>query len=103
MKGSLVKVEAAADLIGLQLVLKTAEGKENLDYEELFRQCAEIYCTVMPEQNVQMLLGADSHPLNYLRTNVNVQMFDELYDTYDIQEGDGMYLPKQQRISFWGK
>jgi len=50
-----------------------------------------------------MLIGGDSHPLNYLRTNVNVQMFDEFYETYGVQEGDGMYLPEDQRIQFWGE
>jgi predicted metalloendopeptidase len=30
-------------------------------------------------------------------------MFDELYDTYGIEDGDGMYLPEENRVRFWGK
>ena len=102
--GNLVKVEAAADLIGLQLVLETAKGTDGLDYEKFFGRTANIYAQVLPSPDiVQMYVGGDGHPLNYLRTNVNVQMYDELYDTFGIQEGDGMYLPKEQRIHFWGE
>lgn len=104
VKGNAVKVEAAADLIGLQLVMGAAEENEGTDYEALFQQTAEIYCTVFPSPDfITFLIGGDSHPLNYLRTNVNVQMFDELYDTYGIEDGDGMYLPEESRVRFWGK
>lgn len=50
---------------------------------------------------MSIYLTIDGHPLNYLRTNVNAQMVDELYETYDIQDGDGMYLPEEQRIHFY--
>lgn len=104
VKGNSVKVEAAADLIGLQLVMGAAKADESLNYEALFQQTAEIYSTVFPSIDfVKFLIGGDGHPLNYLRTNINVQMFDELYETYGIQEGDGMYLSKENRIQFWGE
>ena len=45
---------------------------------------------------------ADVHPLQYLRVNISAQMFPELYETYGVREGDGMYLPESERIRFWG-
>ena len=39
--------------------------------------------------------------LNYLRTNVAVQQFDEFYETYDVKPGDTMYLAPPQRVAVW--
>lgn len=46
-------------------------------------------------------LTQDVHPLSYLRTNVTVQQFDEFYDTFDVKEGDNMYLAPEDRILVW--
>jgi len=46
-------------------------------------------------------LNQDSHPLNYLRTNVTLQQFDKFYETYSIQPGDNMYLAPDDRVSVW--
>ena len=43
----------------------------------------------------------DSHPPMYLRCNVTLQQFDKFLETYDIQEGDGMYLAPEDRIAVW--
>lgn len=48
-----------------------------------------------------MLLTQDEHPLNYLRANTCVQQFDEFYETFDIKEGDGMYLAPEDRVLVW--
>ena len=46
-------------------------------------------------------MGTDEHPLNYLRTNVVLQQFQEFYDTYGVEPGDGMYLAPEERLSVW--
>ena len=43
----------------------------------------------------------DPHPLSYLRINVTVQQFDEFLETFDIVEGDGMYLSPEDRVLVW--
>lgn len=43
----------------------------------------------------------DTHPFNYLRTNVTLAQFDEFIETFDIQPGDGMYIPPEERIAIW--
>jgi putative endopeptidase len=30
-----------------------------------------------------------------------VQQFDEFMETYDVKEGDGMYLAPEDRITIW--
>lgn len=104
INGNTVKVEACADLIGLQLVLHTAKKSGDVDYEALFKRAANIYCVVYPSADViETLIGGDVHPQNIHRTNVNVQMFDEFYKTYGVKEGDGMYLKPEDRIIFFGE
>ena len=43
----------------------------------------------------------DEHPFNYARTNIPVQQFEEFYKTYDIKEGDNMYLAPEDRVTVW--
>ena len=54
-----------------------------------------------PELEQQCILGADKHPSAYIDVNGPAQMFDEFYETYDVQEGDGMYLASDARIVMW--
>ena len=46
-------------------------------------------------------LTQDPHPLHFLRTNATLQQFEEFYETYDIQPGDGMYLAPEKRVAVW--
>ena len=97
-------MEAIADLCGLQLVLELAADRDKFDYREFFEKSEEIWCmSLQSDFYLQYMMAIDIHPLNNIRGNVNQQMFDEFYDTYDVKEGDGMYLPKEERIQFWGK
>ena len=46
-------------------------------------------------------LTQDSHPLDYSRTNVPVQQFEEFYEAFDVKEGDNMYLAPEDRLIVW--
>ena len=102
VNGSIVKGEAAADLIGMQLALKVAEGVEGFDYAEFFRSAAGYMFMTLPNEDYAAYFISDEHPLHYLRVNVSAQMYPEFYETYGVQAGDGMYLPASERIRFWG-
>ena len=58
-------------------------------------------CLRTPELEQQCILGADKHPSAYLDVNGPAQMFEEFYETYDVKEGDGMYLAPDARIALW--
>ena len=101
VQGSNVKAEAIADMAGMKVMLYIAKGEAGFDYDRFFRQYARIWRSVMtPEAEYDKLLK-DQHPLNYLRTNVTVSQFDEFINTYDIKEGNGMYLKPDERILVW--
>ena len=100
--GQNVVSEANADLAGMQAVLQIAAEDEDFDYNEFFSCVAKEYAQVMTEDDFAYY-AADVHPLNNLRTNVNAQMFDTIYDEFGITEGDGMYLAPEKRIVMWGR
>lgn len=99
--GENVKAEAIADMAGVKVVLDMVRGEPDFDYDKFFRQYARVWKSVTsPEAEYDKMLK-DQHPLNYLRTNVTLQQYDEFFRTYDIKSGDGMYLEPDERIAVW--
>ena len=88
-------------MAGVKSLLAIANKKDNFDYKLFFEHYAKIWKRLSTREFEYMCLTKDVHPLHYLRTNVTVQQFDEFYDTFDIQSGDGMYLAPQDRINVW--
>ncbi|MBR4719336.1 MAG: M13 family metallopeptidase [Lachnospiraceae bacterium] len=99
--GDNIKSEAIADMAAMKVILNMTGDEESFDYDKFFKQYARIWRCVMTPEAEYDKLTRDKHPLNYLRTNVTLQQFDEFYDTYGIQEGDGMYLAPEDRITVW--
>nr|MCR4684554.1 hypothetical protein [Lachnospiraceae bacterium] len=50
---------------------------------------------------LQLLLSTDVHSPAKARVNVPLQMTDIFYDTFDVEEGDGMYVAPDERIGIW--
>lgn len=98
--GQNVVGEAAADLSGMQVALEIL-AKEHGDREQFFEAAASMWAQVIPLE-LFPVYATDVHPLSNLRVNVNAQMFDAFYDTFDVEEGDGMYLSPKERIVIWG-
>lgn len=101
VKGNSVQGEAIADITGIKCMLALAKEKPDFDYAAFFRQYAGIYGNISSLQSEYQSLMYDPHPLDYLRTNVSVQQFDEFMSAFDIQPGDKMYLAPEDRISVW--
>ncbi len=40
-------------------------------------------------------------PVHYLRINATLAQFDDFDDFYGIKEGDGMYIPPEDRVAVW--
>ncbi len=99
--GKFIRDEAIADMGGLQCVLRIAKKHKDFDYDTFFREYARAWEQLTTPYNEYILTISDPHPLAYLRTNVTLQQFDEFLDTYDIKEGDGMYLAPEGRIKVW--
>ncbi len=99
--GIQVQSEAIADMGSMKCMLAIAREHEGFDYNAFFRQFARIWRTKMLKNSLIVSVATDSHPLGCLRTNVTVQQFEEFYLTYNVQEGDQMYLAPEDRIAVW--
>ncbi|WP_294521481.1 M13-type metalloendopeptidase [uncultured Anaerovibrio sp.] len=99
--GELNKAEAIADMGAMKCMLSMAKKKSDFDYDKFFKQYASLWRAVYTKEYGDVLARTDAHPLPYLRVNVCVQQFDEFYATYNIKEGDKMFLPQSERILVW--
>ena len=46
-------------------------------------------------------LEFDVHSPAVIRVNAILSTIDAFYETYDVKEGDGMYIAPEDRISRW--
>ena len=56
---------------------------------------------LMTEDSAIQQISDDSHSPSIIRVNAIVATLDEFYETYDVKEGDGMYISPDKRISRW--
>jgi len=93
--------EAIADITGFGAMLALAENDENFDHDKFFRVYADHLRHLSSYEQDAYNLTSDAHPLNNLRVNVIVQQYEKFYETYDVKEGDTMYLAPEDRICIW--
>ena len=101
IKGQLIQTEAIADMAGFKCMLIMAKKIDGFDYDKFFRANAKLWARAGTLEFMEKCALTDPHPLHYLRGNVTMQQFDEFYETYDIKEGDGMYIAPEKRIAVW--
>ena len=101
VNGVAVQTEVIADMAGLKVMLRMAEKKENFDYEKFFKAYATLWRGINTYEAEYSQNVGDVHPLNYLRTNVNLQQFEKFFETFDIKEGDKMYLAPEDNVLVW--
>ncbi len=101
VNGSNVQGEAIADMASIKVMLAMAAGEDDFDYDAFFRGYAAFWRQSTLYENEYYKAKANPHPMNYLRTNVTLQQYDEFLETYGISEGDGMYLAPEDRVTVW--
>ena len=100
--GNMLKAEAVADLVGMKVALTYARSLGYTDLEPVFRADAEFYAQTSDQNTAMVLMKIDTHPAQYLRVNVNAQMMDEFYETFDVKESNNMYIAPESRLRIWG-
>ena len=96
-----VTSEAMADMGGMKVILKMAEKHGDFDYDKFFRAYASQWKKISTAENEKNNYMYDTHPLNFMRCNSVLQQFDEFFETYDIKEGDNMYIAPEDRVLVW--
>ena len=101
MKGSKVNGEVTADMGGVKVMLSLASKETNFDYRRFFTSYSAMWANVYTDKAVTYYNNDDVHPLSYIRVNLTLSQFDKFVETYDIKEGDGMYVAPEDRIAIW--
>ncbi|WP_295746896.1 M13-type metalloendopeptidase [uncultured Limosilactobacillus sp.] len=101
VNGKLTVSENIADGGGLSCALSAAKKESDADLKAFFINWARIWRMKATTQYMQLLLSVDVHAPNKLRANVQVKNLADFYTTFNVQEGDGMYLPVEKRVNIW--
>ncbi len=98
--GELTLDENLADLAGMSCILSLA-GADNANFGILFENYARIWRVKTNEQYAEFLLNTDEHSPAKIRVNRVLSNFSEFTDFYDVIDGDGMFIPEEERINVW--
>ncbi|MBR6306691.1 MAG: M13 family metallopeptidase [Bacteroidales bacterium] len=60
-----------------------------------------IWAQNITDQEKERLTNMDVHSLAVNRVNVSVRNFQTFFDAFDIQEGDAMFRPAEERVHIW--
>lgn len=91
--------ENLADLGSVQCLLSLTKTKNQR--KNLFENYARIWCTLYQKDDLIAYLTQDVHSPDIVRVNAVLSSMDEFYETYDVTEGDGMYVQPEGRVKRW--
>jgi putative endopeptidase len=101
VNGFLTVGENISDLGGIACVLDIANKIENPNLKDLFENYAIIWREVSTKELKEYLLNNDPHAPKKVRVNAVLSQFEEFYKTYNIKEGDEMYVKPEDRVGIW--
>ncbi len=111
VKGELTMGENIGDLGGLNFALSayklSLKGKEApvIDGfsgdQRLFMSWAQVWRSKTRDKALINQLTTDPHSPGQYRANGVVRNIDAWYDAFNVQPGDAMYLPPEQRVKIW--
>lgn len=93
--------ENIADIAGMASALQLLGTMENPDYDKFFRSYAKSWLLLTDRSYTAAMAASDEHAPKKLRVNKVLQNFEEFYKTYQIGEGDGMYVAPENRVKIW--
>ena len=97
--GDKTLAENYADLGSLECITALAGNDEEL--MRIFENYARIWCEKKTDTAIIDHLAYDVHSPEVLRVNAILSTLDAFYGLYGVQDGDGMYIAPEERISRW--
>ena len=91
--------ENYADLGAMECISSLATTDE--DRKALFTNFAKIWSEKRVDSALIDQIDSDEHSPAIIRVNAILSTLDVFYETYDVTEGDGMYIAPEDRISRW--
>ena len=99
--GFVIVDESIADLTSLKCMMNIASKVPGFDYDHFFRCYADYWAVSGSRLAFELLISGDEHPIGRARVNLILSLIDEFYTTYDIKEGDAMYVAPEDRPYVW--
>jgi putative endopeptidase len=69
--------------------------------QRFFLGWAQVWRSKARDEEAKRLLTVDPHSPPKFRANGAAVNVDEFYAAFDVKEGDGMYLPPEERVKIW--
>jgi putative endopeptidase len=111
VNGEFTLGENIGDLGGTAIALKayrmSLKGKESpvidgfTGEERFFLGLAQSSRIKWRDQFIEVIVKSDPHAPDVFRVNGVTPNVDDFYTTYDVKEGDALYLPEDQRVRIW--
>lgn len=99
--GVLTLNENIADLGAIACITQLAAEKSGFDYGKMYTSVAKVWLGTSTREYAEYLSVNDPHSNGKLRVNRVLVNFSEFYETFDINEGDGMYIEPSRRVTVW--
>ena len=111
VNGELTLGENIGDLGGAAIALRAYElslqGEEPPEIdglsgrERFFLGMAQVWRSKYRDEATELRVKSDPHSPPVFRVNGVVPNLDAFYETYDVREGDGHWLPPEERVRIW--
>lgn len=92
--------ENIADL-GSMRCLTRIVGKKNLSAEQFFESYANSWASTSDAFSDAIIAGVDEHAADKVRVNAVLGSCGLFYQTYNVKDGDGMYISPENRVGLW--
>ncbi|MBT8277766.1 MAG: M13 family metallopeptidase [Bacteroidia bacterium] len=90
---------------GLQLFFEENGRPDDIDgftaEQRFFMSWATVWRTLIRQDALETQIKTDPHSPGLNRAIQPLKNIDAFYEAFDIKEGDGMYLPPEQRVRIW--
>jgi len=93
--------------IGLLAYKLSLDGKEApaidglTGVQRVFLGYAQVWRSKSREEAMRVRIATDPHSPPKFRTNGAVRNVPEFYQAFNVQEGDALYLPPEERVKIW--
>ena len=109
VKGEFTQGENIGDLSGLSIAYKAfkANYKDNrvidgyTPEQRFFLGWAQVWMRKYRDEELLRRIETDPHSPSEFRSNGILRNLPEFYEAFNVQPGDGMYLPPEERVKIW--
>jgi putative endopeptidase len=101
ISGARTLFENIADLGMAACMLDCMETLPSADYDLFFRSAARVWASTSTRKALDIKARSGIHCPDNARVNKTFQNFQDFYDVYKVEFGDGMYVSPDMRLSIW--